>query len=152
MKIININNSINRNDMVKYNINLNNLNEVQNDPVNVVSNYDELLYKCWDSGKEADVKECINYLFKVSTPSFKISVGTMENLIKSQFNVIKTEKENDVKFVNSFYEDPVKVDENTVKVNVKDSFSDGDKIIEYTLIKDDNKWYINNILLNKEQN
>lgn len=149
--IININSSNNRDNIVKYNITLDNLDEVQNDPVNVVNNYDELLYKCWNSGKEADVKECINYLFKVSTPSFKISVGTMENLIKSQFNVIKIEKENNVKFINSFYEDPVKVDKNTIKINIKDSFSDGDKIIEYTLIKDNNKWYIHNILLNKEQ-
>lgn len=150
--IININNSVTRKGIVQYNVNLNNLNEVQNDPLSVVNNYDELLYKCWNSEDETDVKECINFLFKVSTPSFKISVGTMENLIKSLVNTIKAEKENNVKFINSFYEDPIKVDKNTVKINIKDSFSDGDKIIEYTLIKDNNKWYINKVLLNKDQN
>ncbi|MDF2882691.1 MAG: hypothetical protein K0R54_3248 [Clostridiaceae bacterium] len=148
--IININNSINRGSIAEYSINSNNLDAVQNDPISVVNNYDELIYKCWNSGNEADIKECINYLFKVATPSFKISAGTMESLIKSQAKTIKVEKENGVKFINSFYDDPVNVDKNTVKINIKDSFSDGDKIIEYTLIKDNNRWYIDKIFLNKE--
>lgn len=145
--LANINISSSKNNIIIYNSKYNNLTEVQKSPLSVVNNYDELIYKCWNSENDINVNEYINYLFKVATSSFKISVGTKEKLVKNQIKTIKTEKENGVKFINSYYEDPININKNTVKINVKDSFSDGDKIIEYTLIKENNKWYIDKIFL-----
>lgn len=116
-----------------------------NEPLNVANQYDGLLYRAWNTGSEEDVKKYIDYLYEVSTPSFKISIGTKENMIKKQFEIIKREKANGVRFIKSNYEDPEIVDDNTVVVIFKDSFSDGDRYLQYTLVKDDGKWFISQL-------